>query len=126
GSDQAACRPQPRDATSAELTRIKRRKHALKSIVRRNALWQPQKPLEPGLATSGKLLDIRPIITIADNTTDGHDDNVDQQMLGSAYNARIFQSAKVFLDRTHGRSSSHACLRIEEEIPEHSRGCTLV
>src|SRR5438105_13043666 len=81
----------------------------LQCVVRRNALAQTEKALEPGRPLLGKKLDLPPVITIGDDAADGDNQNVDQPMLRTSAHARILERDKVIPNRNlaetgHGTS----------------------
>src|SRR5947209_7371868 len=58
----------------------------LQRVVRRNALAQTEKALEPGRPLLGKKLDLPPVITIGDDAADGNHNNVEKPMLCTSSN----------------------------------------
>src|ERR1700722_1531087 len=99
---QAKCLMQgihPGAEASLKPLRTQTLKHTLKGVMRRNAVGQTQEFLEPILAALAKSHDLLPIIAATDGGTERDRDDVQQQMLAAANAARIFEFAKVLLDR---------------------------
>ena len=116
-AEEVGNRAQPRQATALKRTRFQFTKHPLEGVVRRHTVGQLQKPLKPRQAFLGKEDDFRPVIAVGDDTTDCHHNNVHEQMTRTSHDARIFQTAKVRLDRAYRSSSSHAFLRVAGDYP---------
>src|SRR6266446_2136510 len=128
-AEEVGNRAQPGQATALKRTRLQVAKHALEGVVRRHSVGQLQEPLEPRQTFLSKENDFRPVVAVGDDTTDCQHNNVHQQMPRPSHNTRIFQPTKVFLDRAHRSSSSHAFLRVSGRLryrpPENLRRCTL-
>ena len=115
-TDQVRDVAQPRKATAVEHGRVQSGEDPFERVVRRDAVGQLQKGLEPRDAIGGEVDDVRPAIAVGDDATQRDGDDVDEAMVGASANARILQGTKVLLDRAHARIGGHAILRRTGEI----------
>src|SRR5262249_44187795 len=91
--------------------RVEQAKDALEGVVGGDAAGQAQEAPEPTRTLLGEEGDVGPVIAVGNDTAQGHDEQVDEQMFGAASDAGVVQGSEVLLDRGHGRGSSHALLR---------------
>src|SRR5205823_1484518 len=109
--DQFANLRHPTTKASLEGLWVQPVENALERIVRRHAIGQFQKALEPRLPFSCEERDVSPAITISDHAANCHNKDVHQQMPRPPLDTRIPQLAKMSLDRPHA-ASGHTSLLV--------------
>jgi hypothetical protein len=94
---------QPRYQTVLQSQRFQTVEDTPERVVRRNAVGQRQEPLEPGLAVPGEGGDILPRVRTSDDRTNGHRDDVPEQMTLTAVDPWIFEAADILTKSERGR-----------------------
>ena len=94
----------PGAEASLKRLRIKPIKDAFKGIMRGSAVGQAEEFFEPIMAAPSKGFDLLPVVAATDDGTDGNGDDVDEEMLFAAVDARIFEFAEIRVDRQVGMS----------------------
>src|SRR5262249_32816078 len=94
----------------------------LQGIMRRNAMAKAQEALEPRSAFLGKDLDILPVITIRNHSTDTDHNNIKKPMSSPPPNSAIPELSEVFLNRhSAGTGHSHLLFRGNWGEPRENR-----
>src|SRR5215475_9903878 len=85
---------QPLDERLLQRHGVEAIKDPLEGVMGRDAVGQLQEALEPVLAAAGESGQVDPGVGPADDGTEGHDDNVQQQVAFAAVEAWVFEAAQ--------------------------------